>query len=156
MVQQPERGGGGGVGGWCSLRPTHSTLRKKYFVCICPGSTHTHPCTDTHVKTQTKHALNRGTVHTPIPRRRRTLAKRKEIKRDRIQASAVRPEEILLLLPGLSAAVRLDAVPPHQPSSSPSLPLARPHLSTRAIEKKTKKNAVPRPTESKYWTHSCS
>lgn len=32
--------------------------------------THTHPCTDTHVKTQTKHALNRGTVHTPIPRRR--------------------------------------------------------------------------------------
>lgn len=134
----------------------HTFHPEKEVFCLHLPRIYTHTPMHRHACENTDEACSQQRHSTHTHSEKTTLAKRKEIKRDRIQASAVRPEEILLLLPGLSAAVRLDAVPPHQPSSSPSLPLARPHLSTRAIEKKTKKNAVPRPTESKYWTHSCS
>lgn len=144
-----------GWGWWCSLRPTHSTLRKKYFVCLCPGSTHTHTCTDTHVKTQTTHALNRGTVHTPIPRRRRTLAKRKKEKKrqDPSQCCAPRRNTAVVARPRGGSLARCGAAGVY---TSPLPPPARPHLRILDIEKNTKKNAVLCPAGSKYWTHSCS
>lgn len=144
-----------GWGWWCSLRPTHSTLRKKYFVCLCPGSTHTHTCTDTHVKTQTTHALNRGTVHTPIPRRRRTLAKRKKEKKK------TGPKPVLCAQKKYCCCCQASwrqfgSMRCRRRVHQPSPPPARPHLRILDIEKNTKKNAVLCPAGSKYWTHSCS
>lgn len=86
--------------------------RKKYFVCLCSGSTHTHTRTQTHMQ---KHRSTTSTeahyTHTVIPRRLCTVAKRKKIKIKRQDPSQSCAPRILLLLPGLSAAVRLDAVP---------------------------------------------
>lgn len=73
--------------------------------------THTHTHADTHAKTQ-KHDLNRGTLHTHC-HSEKTMhgGQKKKIKIKRQDPSQSCAPRILLLLPGLSAAVRLDAVP---------------------------------------------
>lgn len=73
--------------------------------------THTHMHRHACENTDDACSQQRHSTHTHSEKTTHIGQKKERKKKDRTQASAVRPEEILLLLPGLVAAVWLDAVP---------------------------------------------
>lgn len=156
--------------GGCSLLTMHSTQEGSLLFAFAQHLyTHTHTyrhrCKNTEACSQQRHSTH---AHTPIPRRRRRLAKRKETKQiDRIQVKSCAPRNTAAVARPLSGSeAQCDAAGMYvhqQPSSSPpSFPsfhravLARSRLSICFVVTEKKKNAVLCPTESKNWTHSCS